>query len=165
MDTAIEPVKKRYPVDHGDYERSKIDVGKAFELRMKGMQVKDIAKLMGVTPGAVTLRLQAFSKVLKNPNNIKVYDDNIDKILSAAQLELVSSALSRDKIKKAATYQLVASYGILFDKQRLVRGQSTANVAYQDMTQAEAEIEERINKMRNGATIVLDSPPVCGIVE
>lgn len=75
----------------------------------------------------------------------------------------VLAALSEDKVTEMTGLQLATAYGILYDKERLERGQSTANVAYQDLTQSLSEIEAEIARLQGGGVIDADSGPVLGI--
>lgn len=73
------------------------------------------------------------------------------------------STLTEDKQKEMSGLQLVTAFGILYDKERLERGQSTTNVAYQDLTQSLAEIEAEIARLQGGGVIDADFEPVTGI--
>lgn len=129
--------EKRQNIDRD--RPGKIDAGKAFELRSRGNTLTEIARIMGTSRQAVQQRLKQFSQVLENPESIQVYNQNIDNILSAAQLELLGRSLDKGKIKQATTLQLATAYAIYFDKQRLTRGQSTAIIDHVDLTPGERE--------------------------
>ena len=150
---------------------NRVDVGKAFELRMKGMAYTDIAKVLGVSKQAVHSRLQRFTKTLENPECVKVYDENVDTLLSSAQLSVLDKALDRSKLKAAGTLQLVTSFGILFDKQRLVRGQSTQIISNCDLTADEREqlrvLDAKIIEDQTPQDVVdasEDTALACGVV-
>lgn len=67
------------------------------------------------------------------------------------------SGLTTDKQKDMSGLQLVTAFGILYDKERLERGQSTANIAYNDLTKSLAEIEAEIARLEGGGAVALES--------
>jgi predicted transcriptional regulator len=118
----------------------RVDAAKALEYRLKKhMSYAEIGKLMGVTKQAVQQRLERFSKLLDDPEIIDVHDNNTDKILTGAMHRMICNAVDDEKIKSASTLQLVTSYGILFDKQRLNRGLATSITQNVDLTPEDRE--------------------------
>ena len=113
---------------------TKIDVAKALELRLKGLSYIDIAKHFNCTKQAVNDRLARFVNLLDDPESIKVFKDNQDTLLTAAQSKFLSRALDPDALKKSSTLQLITSYGVLFDKQRIINNLSTQNVSIRDIS-------------------------------
>jgi hypothetical protein len=65
------------------------------------------------------------------------------EILAGKQAEILKS-LTNEELKKASVYQRVGMFGILYDKERLERGQSTQNVAYAEMEREMSEIDREI---------------------
>lgn len=110
-----------------------IDVAKAIELRFKGLSFSEIGKLQGgVSPQAVQQRIARFSKFLEDPQAVTAYRDNEAQLLDGVRMELITSLVDDVRAKgkhKLSGYQKVGMYGILFDKMRLLRNESTANVS------------------------------------
>lgn len=114
--------------------RGRLDVGKALKLYLGGTKEVDIARLHGVTKQSVNQALKPFKEIIKDPAQINAFEASRDAMLSGGMMRLLTSALDPRTIKKSSTLQLASAYGILFDKQRLVRGESTENVSIKSIT-------------------------------
>jgi hypothetical protein len=68
-------------------------------------------------------------------------------VLAVHQMRLLEG-LTDDSLKEVSPYQKVGMFGILYDKERLERGQSTANVAYADMSKALGDLEAEERELR-----------------
>ncbi len=102
-----------------------VDVSSALDLRLNHhLSYSEIAAIQGVTPQAIH---QKIKDLLPLPEN-QVYLDHRADILSNAQLRLLA-ALDDEKINKMAGDRLVWSAAVLYDKERLERGMSTANLS------------------------------------
>ncbi len=102
-----------------------VDVNQAIDLKYnRHLSYAQIAAIQGVTPQAIH---QKIKDLLPIPEN-QVYMDHRADILSNTQLRLLA-ALDDDKIKKMAGDRLVWSAAVLYDKERLERGMSTANLS------------------------------------
>ena len=102
-----------------------------------------IAKIQGVSKQAVHKRLQAF---LPN-DSTELYKNNKADILATAQLKIITQ-IDQPRLKKAGLRDLVVSAGILYDKERLERGQSTHNVSYNVITDQLKKIDEEEADLR-----------------
>lgn len=88
----------------------------------KKLSHSQIGKIIGCSAPNVTQRLQrAGITTLGN------YKSNRADVIALVGKQILSS-ISDEDIKKASLNQKVVSYGILYDKERLERGQSTENV-------------------------------------
>ena len=101
----------------------KVDVKRAIELRNKGASYAEIGQAQGVSAQAVH---KTIAHLLPD-NETDVYKQQRADILAKLQVKLLKS-IDGDDLKKSSTYQKVGMYGILFDKERLERGQSTENI-------------------------------------
>ena len=126
------------------------DVGKALQLRMRGMSYEDIGKIVGRTKQAVHHRLQPFISDLPA---LQAYKDYRADLFAAKQAELLLN-LTKAKQKDMSGLQMVTALGILYDKERLERGQATEIVEYnefeeqtQDLASKKRAIEERLAAM------------------
>ncbi|MCP3681632.1 MAG: hypothetical protein GY861_02985 [bacterium] len=78
-------------------------------------------------------------------DDITAYKNNRADILAFKGAQTLKY-LTVDEIKKSSAYQKVGMYGILQTHERLERGQSTANVAYKDLSANMAELDAQIAK-------------------
>lgn len=109
-----------------------IPIEKLVALRLKGMAYTDIAKLIGRSKQAVWQRLQPIEESLEALPDFKSCRADL---LALHQQRLLSS-LTGDDIKKASAYQRVGMFSLLYDKERLERGETTQNIGYADYTKA-----------------------------
>jgi len=109
-------------------KRPRVDIAKAIKLILvRGLPQADVARSMGVSDQAVNQALKPLKALLNNPLPTQVYNERKEEILDAAMSKMLLSSLESKRLKKMSTYQLIGSFGILFDKQRLIRGESTSN--------------------------------------
>lgn len=132
----------------------RFDLGRAVKMRFEQrMSYSEIGALLGVSAQAVQSRISTVCELLGDREKIKEFQARESDVLANAREVLITSALEPGKINKAPVQSLVWSYGVLFDKQRLLDGKSTQNIAYQDMTASEAEVEARIKAIAEGMGI------------
>lgn len=106
------------------------DVGKALQLRLvKHLTYKQIALLCKVTKHTVMVGLKPLMSLLQDPQAITAFRENEAEILDSIRLLAVQGMgeqLSDPKRRKSMDMlRLNNLYGTLFDKQRLMRGEST----------------------------------------
>ena len=111
------------------------DLLKAVKLRMeKNLSYKDIAKIVGVSPQSVQERMARLGTAFNDPERLELLKEHepimIDGI-RAMVLERMSTVLGNEK-SNISFSQLALGYGIMLDKARLLRGQSTT--ALQQLT-------------------------------
>lgn len=142
MDTQI--VKETYQIDPeiiniingtSDANHKKIPIEKLILLRQKKLSYRAIAKLMDCDVANVYNRLKPHLDELEMST---VYRDNKADIFEFNQRKIVK-AINDNDIKNASLLQKTTAIGILEDKIRLVRGESTANVSI-------SSIVEMVNK-------------------
>lgn len=130
--------------------KSKVDVDKALKLKLEnGLTYKQVADLMDVTPNAIYKQIAH----LLPDDETTVYKNKRGDILAKLQKELLKS-ISADDIKDMPVGQRLMGYGILFDKERLERNQSTQIVGYDARA-----IEERLKQIQD-MTDVIDAEMV-----
>ena len=134
--------------------RVKIDLDKAIDLRMKGVPVSDIAKLFKVTETQVYRRLKRYKT---DPGNISEFRKSKANRMEFIQAEILHS-ITPECIKKTPFVQRVTSFGILEDKIRLLRGESTQNLSLisnlGSMKQDRDEIMQKLNTLATSAETV-----------
>jgi len=102
---------------------NKVDKKQAVDLKYNhNLSYAEIAAIQKVTPQAIQ---QAISNLLPIPET-KIYRDHRSDILSEMQRKLLAS-VDTTTINNASLMQRMASFGILYDKERLERGLSTGN--------------------------------------
>lgn len=115
--------KKRNPVKRNPVTGT-VDVSKALDLRVNhNLSYQDIGNLQGVSKQAIHSAI----KHLLPDNDTKLYQDNRADILSHIQVKLLRE-LDSERLKKASAFQLVGAAGLLYDKERIERGQTTENI-------------------------------------
>lgn len=110
-----------------------VDLARALELRLKGLTDSEIAATLGVSKSAVYSRLEPFSFLVTNNGELEAYNHNeveifdyIRMLCSQAIIEQLQNPERREKIDLLRLNNLL---GTVFDKMRLIRGQSTANIS------------------------------------
>ena len=102
-----------------------VDVNQALDLKYnRHLSYAQIAAIQGVTPQAIHQRIK---DLLPMPEN-QVFVDHRADILSNTQLRLLAN-LDDAKMQQMTGKDLVVSAAVLYDKERLERGMSTANLA------------------------------------
>ena len=106
----------------------------------KNLSITDTAKLLNCTKSNVSERL---SSAGYRPNYLEHYKNHRADILASYQQIILNSLTPKD-LEKAALSQKIMAYGVLYDKERLERGQSTENIAYADITKAQEIVDKRL---------------------
>ena len=119
----------------------------ALKLSNPSLTLANAGKILNCSPSNIVdhLRRNGTSWDELSPG-LKRYKENRADILALKGHNLISN-LTADKQKEMTGLQLATAYGILYDKERLERGQSTANVAYNDLTRSLADIEAEIARL------------------
>ena len=119
MDTEITDVPP-----HGRGMPLGIPLDSILPLAEKGLTHTQIAKLVGCDRSNISRRLRTHEVLT---GQIKEYVTDRANILASIQWRLLSS-ITDDEIKKAPLGTRLMCFGILYDKERLERGQTTENV-------------------------------------
>jgi len=101
----------------------KIPIEVILELHSKELSHDQIAKITGCTHSNITQRLQRTG--ITSLSNYKANRGDLFALLQSKILNTITEA----DIKKASLLQRVTASGILYDKERLERDKSTANIA------------------------------------
>jgi predicted transcriptional regulator len=107
-----------------------IPIAKIIELRNKNLTYEQIGQLLGCTKQNIAYRLQMFKPAIDNLPSIKeLRADNLAVVSST-----ILNSLTPEDIKKSTGYQKVGMFSLLYDKERLERGQSTENISHLDIS-------------------------------
>ena len=133
--------------------KKSIDLGQYVKLRSQGVTLANCAKCMGVSVNTlkkITSNLRELDVWLSDPQRVAVFKDNEASVLDgmrASIMNIISSIINNKKLADKATFSNLPSlnilYGTLFDKQRLLRDQSTSNIAQLSRIIKEAHSEAR----------------------
>lgn len=138
----------------------KVDVAKALEYRLRGMSYSEIGKMMNVTDGAVHAALKRFTAILDDPELLTAGRAHVGDLIEAGMLKALRSSVDDKKLKKASSRDAAIVFGTLFDKMRLLKGQSTENTKVLgsmiiEMHRKRGEIRDRIEGSSDGRSDVL----------
>ena len=117
-----------------------IPIARIIELRNKKLTYEEIATLLNCSTQNIHQRLQPFAKSIDSLPSIK---ENRADVL-AIYNDMILNSLNPDEIKKAPARDKVWMYGVLYDKERLERGQTTSNVGYADYTRELRDLDKEI---------------------
>ena len=95
-------------------------------LKLAGLNTRQIAETLGCSKTNIHNRLKQYEPEIKG---LKVYKDHRADIFALEQKRLLDSIDDKD-IKKTPIAARMTSFGILYDKERLERGESTENIAH-----------------------------------
>lgn len=104
----------------------KIDVHKALELKVKGATYEEVSSLFNCTKQAVMKALKPYAAILDG--SVEDFKHFRADLFAVAQRELLQS-ITDAEIKKMSVKDRIVATGILYDKERLERGQSTSNLS------------------------------------
>ena len=89
------------------------------------------------------MRLKPYTAAIDSLQEIKTHRADVFTVMGQSFLD----SLDADDIKAASLLQRVTAMGILYDKERLERGQSTANVGIADYTRRIQDIDAECNRL------------------
>ena len=92
----------------------------------KGLSQTQAAKILGCDRSSISKRLKAADYV---PGQLKTFKETRADVFAYHQLEILKH-LTSAKLKSSTAYQLTGMLALLYDKERLERGESTENVAH-----------------------------------
>lgn len=116
------------------------------EYRDKDLSHEAIAKILGCARSNVTQHLARHEETL---NRLDIHKKKGADILQIKGMKILDY-MTEDKLKDASAYQLAGMYGIIHQHERLKRDQSTANIAYKDVSGDVAALEAEIAALEDG---------------
>lgn len=105
---------------------------KILELKTKGLQNVEIAKVVDCSPDTITRslkRIEEWFGDLPTREDQKSYSEARSEILTAAEMKMLRSMLSGSKMDEAGLASITSAFRAIFQSRRLEEGKSTANVA------------------------------------
>jgi len=118
------------------------DIVKFKRLFQLGLTHEEIAEFFGVSREMVTMRVKklGLERIKYSPTEFK---HNMETEL-LGRMQKILNSMSDDKVERASLSQLIMAFGIMFDKMRLMRGESTQNVAALNVHQLDPTALESI---------------------
>jgi hypothetical protein len=98
-----------------------ININELIDLRKRGLSYSRIAQAVGCSDTNVKQRLAPFKDAI---DGLKSYKENRADIFAIHQQRVLEN-VTTEKLQKAQLNTLMPALGILYDKERLERGQST----------------------------------------
>ena len=102
-----------------------IPIERMLQLKDKNLTDEEIATILGCNRSNVSRRLAEHAPRLQRIDNYKKYRADVLTDLQIKVLDNVTDA----KLKESSATQLITGMAILYDKERLERGQSTSNMS------------------------------------
>ena len=132
-----------------------IPIETLIQLDRQGLTYDEIGKRVGLSKWSVWQRFKTAGYISEH---LQAYRDSRADVLAYYQQQILSS-LSEADLKKASLQVKIMAFGILYDKERLERGQSTSNIsAITSIIQAVHERKPQPIVVPDDATISIDSP-------
>lgn len=124
--------------------RHRVDVPKAVELRKHGLTYQEIATYFGCAKTSVHAALKKYGLITER---VKVFRKHRANILSELQ-ETILNSIGLEDIEAASLPARVLAFCKLYDKERLERDLSTANVAtlHDDIANLKAKKAKLLDK-------------------
>ena len=128
--------------------RRKVDITKAFDMHFseKAMSYYEIAAYFDVEYETIRRSLAPYKKMMEKyaagNENAKLYQEKKSMLLDAAELKMLTTVLDEGKIEDASLNNVAYTLNTIANMNRLEKGQSTANVSYQDMSTSLSEIQQ-----------------------
>jgi|GEM_PF-2744268 predicted DNA-binding protein YlxM (UPF0122 family) len=106
------------------------DLSEALLLRFeKNLSFQQIADHYGIPKSTIHSRLQAFIRLLEDPELNRVYAERRADFLNAAEASLLSRMFDDQKLKDASVNNIAYAFDKIQAARRLEQGLSTANTA------------------------------------
>jgi len=121
-----------------DFPDKPVPIEKLLKWRKQGLSYDEIGSMIGRSKQTVHQRLQPYKDAIEN---LPVFKENRADIFAIHQQRLLNS-LSDDDIKKIPPGSRFTGVGILYDKERLERGQSTGNISMESLVEHRQTLEE-----------------------
>jgi hypothetical protein len=121
-----------------DFPDKPVPIEKLLKWRKQGLSYDEIGGMIGRSKQAVHQRLQPYKDAIEN---LPVFKENRADIFAIHQQRLLNS-LSDDDIRKIPPGSRFTGVGILYDKERLERGQSTGNISMESLVEHRQTLEE-----------------------
>ena len=107
----------------------KIDIRKALAMKAAGISQAETARGMGCTRAAVCMALKNVESMCLPKEQLETFRRTQADILDTVSAVYLQEQLNVDKIKATSARDAAIINGIAIEKSRLLKGESTANLA------------------------------------
>ena len=121
------------------------DKGMLSRLFIAGLTHEEIADYFGVSRESVT-KMIGRMELAREASNPALFQEKMQEEL-LIRMEAILKYMTPEKMNKASLSQLIMAFGILFDKVRLSRGESTQNVAAVNIHKLDSADLEKIRNV------------------
>ncbi|MDP2672067.1 MAG: hypothetical protein Q8O68_00975 [Candidatus Daviesbacteria bacterium] len=125
------------------YVNKHIPIEIIIDLRKRGLSYSQMGKVLGMSKTACLKRLQPLKDKMELAD---AYKRNKSEVFNLKQSMLLSS-VTEAAIKEMQPYQRVVAASILYDKQRLEDGLSTANIDIHSKINAASESIDKLRQL------------------
>lgn len=135
-----------------------MDIKKAIKQRTdQKLTIREIAAIQGVPKSTI-------HKALQNPEtkaDLATYKEYRADVFASKQVEVINQ-LDTEKLQQASALQLITGLGILYDKERLERGQASAII---DVRAAVFTLDSKLSQLQDMLNQANPSYPQIGEVD
>tara|TARA_Y100000310_G_scaffold182236_1_gene182309 strand:+ start:13463 stop:14041 length:579 start_codon:yes stop_codon:yes gene_type:complete len=127
----------------------------------KELTFVDIGHILGMTPQVVRRRLNKAGYYIKRDKCFKKHEAHVIENIKRR----IAESISEKDINKASLLQKLTSFGVLFDKGRLLEGKSTENIEEHHRIEELNQTKQELLKLVKGieeAEDALKSKPIEG---
>ena len=120
-----------------------INLAAILDYYAKGLKPTEIARLLNCNHANIHRRLARAAAELSEAKDYREHRADYFSVLQLRALKQVTSSA----LKKQSAAQNATIAAILYDKERLERGQSTSNIAYADLSANEQALDARLAEL------------------
>lgn len=121
----LESLAENLPKNTRKHRPKGTDPAKVGELLARGMSHREAGQLLGISRQAVDKLVKRYKL---DPEGVEEFRKHKGVILDNMQARLIGS-ISDAEIAKMAPRDRILAFGILYDKTRLEKGESTSNIS------------------------------------
>jgi hypothetical protein len=116
------------------------------------LNVTQTAKRLECSHSNISQRLTRYKY---NSGDLDKFKNNQADLYSIRRLRFAKH-MTDEKIEKMSAYQLTGMDSMVLNQERLIRGESTENIAYADMTRAQELVDKQLASFRDKYGIKAD---------
>lgn len=140
MSTQKTTIEQTNPSPLSKYRPKYIPIQDIIEYLRKGLTQAEVARLYGVHPSSISAMMSRHRVSLQSLDTLKKHRADVFASISA---RILNSITEKD-ITSATLLQKLTAIGIIYDKERLERGKSTANISVKDTLQV---VQEKLREI------------------
>ena len=108
------------------------ELRRAYDLRYKNkLSYGEIGKQLDRNKSTIYDALKRFELVLGDKAEVETFKEHEAHLIDGARWKILCNLSDDDRLKKASVNNLAYAFQSMYNAQRLERGESTSNIAYQ----------------------------------